>query len=316
MPADSGPDQYIVVVGASTGDREEALAGLAGVVPGRGPDRAADRLRARLPAGRPRPGAGRGDAAASGRDHARAQRRAAAAAPRRGRDPRPRRHAEHDARPDRGLARPRAGIRRRRQPRATHPAGDPAHRAGAGRAPAAIARGAARGDRVGGRGGGPPLAPRRGPAGDRALGPGAAADQARAGPSLDELLERVRDRFQHRAPRTRPRDQRRGARRRPGASSIRSGSSRRSGNLVDNALRHGEGRISLGASANGDGAQLWVADEGNGPGGRASRIAPSSASPAPTRAAPAAAPGWGWRSCARSRGRTAARCARRELGSC
>ena len=36
------------------------------------------------------------------------------------------------------------------------------------------------------------------------------------------------------------------------------------GNLVDNALRHGEGRISLGASANGDAAELWVSDEGQG----------------------------------------------------
>ena len=36
------------------------------------------------------------------------------------------------------------------------------------------------------------------------------------------------------------------------------------GNLVDNALRHGSGRISLGASANGDMAELWVADQGDG----------------------------------------------------
>ena len=40
------------------------------------------------------------------------------------------------------------GVRRRRQPRAAHAAGDPADRAGAGRAQAALARGAARGARA------------------------------------------------------------------------------------------------------------------------------------------------------------------------
>ena len=80
----------------------------------------------------------------------------------------PRRDAERDARPDRGLARARARLRRGREPRAAHAAGDPADRARAGAAPRALGRRAARGSAIGGRGGRPARAPRRGPAGDRA----------------------------------------------------------------------------------------------------------------------------------------------------
>jgi two-component system OmpR family sensor kinase len=36
------------------------------------------------------------------------------------------------------------------------------------------------------------------------------------------------------------------------------------GNLVDNALRHGDGEITLGAAADADGAELWVSDQGPG----------------------------------------------------
>ena len=52
--------------------------------------------------------------------------------PSRRRDRAPRHHPERDARTTGGGARARAGLRRRRQPRAAHAAGDPAHRAGAG----------------------------------------------------------------------------------------------------------------------------------------------------------------------------------------
>jgi signal transduction histidine kinase len=43
------------------------------------------------------------------------------------------------------------------------------------------------------------------------------------------------------------------------------------GNLVDNALRHGGGMVTLGASADGDGAEIWVEDEGPGLGEFADR---------------------------------------------
>ena len=74
-----------------------------------------------------------------------------------------------------GGARARALVRLRRQPRAAHAAGDPAHRARAGAARAQHAR-RARGRRaLGGRGDRPPQPARRRPARDRALGPGPAA---------------------------------------------------------------------------------------------------------------------------------------------
>ena len=84
-------------------------------------------------------------------------------------------HAQRDARAPAGGARARALVRLRRQPRAAHAAGDPAHRARAGAARAQHAR-RARGRRaLGGRGDRPPQPARRRPARDRALGPGAAA---------------------------------------------------------------------------------------------------------------------------------------------
>ena len=80
---------------------------------------------------------------------------------------------------------------------------------------------------------------------------------------LRELLERVSDRFEQRASETG----------RSIAVEASAGADaeldplrveQALGNLVDNALRHGKGRISLGASANGDLAELWVADQGDG----------------------------------------------------
>ena len=132
---------------------------------------------------------------------------------------------------------------------------------------------------------------------------------------LGELLERVRDRFE---PRAAEAGRAITVEAPPGAGAeldpLRI--EQALGNLVDNALRHGAGQISLGAAANGDARRALGLRRGRRASRPASRTAPSSASPAPTRVAPAAAPGWAWRSCARSRGRTAARRARRALGSC
>ena len=79
-----------------------------------------------------------------------------------------------------------------------------------------------------------------------------------------ELLERIRTRFSARA-RERGRDLRVAAE--PGvtlnADELRL--SQALGNLVDNALRHGEGAITLSARRAGDAVELEVADEGDGP---------------------------------------------------
>lgn len=83
------------------------------------------------------------------------------------------------------------------------------------------------------------------------------------GTNLDELLNRVRDRF-------RPRAAEAGR-----AIMVEAAPDARAeldplrieqalGNLVDNALRHGSGGIRLGGAADGAGAQLWVSDEGAG----------------------------------------------------
>ena len=83
------------------------------------------------------------------------------------------------------------------------------------------------------------------------------------GTNLDELLNRVRDRFQPRAAEA------------GRAITVEAAPAAQAdldpmrieqalGNLVDNALRHGSGAIRLGAAADGAGAQLWVSDEGPG----------------------------------------------------
>ena len=181
QPADSGPSEYIVVVGASTGDREEALAGLAGAFLVGAP------IALLLASGLGYLLAGRALAPVEAM-----RRRAAEITLERSgeRLPLPKADDEiHDlgATLNTMLDRIEASLDRERVfvADASHELRTPLAilrtELGAGRAPAAIARGAAGGDRLGGRGGGPALAARRGPAGDRALGPGPAADQARAG---------------------------------------------------------------------------------------------------------------------------------------
>ena len=181
-PANSpGGDTFVVVAGASTGDRGEALAGIAGAFLVGAPLALALAgvlgyllaTRALAPVESLRR---RADAITLERS-----RRAPAAAGGRGRAPSPGRDAERDARPDRGFARARARLRRRCEPRAAHPAGHPPRRARA-RAPSRAHAGpAARGARFGKRGGRPALEARGGPAGDRARRPGPPADQARTG---------------------------------------------------------------------------------------------------------------------------------------
>ncbi len=181
-PASSpGGDTFVVVAGASTGDRGEALAGIAGAFLVGAPLALALAgvlgyllaTRALAPVESLRR---RADAITLERSGERLP-----LAGCRGRAPSPGRDAERDARPDRGLARARACLRRRCEPRAAHPAGHPPRRARA-RAPSRAHAGpAASGARLGERGGRPALEARGGPAGDRARRPGPPADQARTG---------------------------------------------------------------------------------------------------------------------------------------
>ena len=77
------------------------------------------------------------------------------------------------------------------------------------------------------------------------------------------------------------------------------------GNLVDNALRYGEGEVVLRSRRSNGGVELEVSD--GAPASRpTSPSAPSSASPAATAPADATAPASGSRSCGRSPRRTAA----------
>ena len=153
-------------------------------------------------------------------------------------------------------------LRRRRQPRAAHAAGDPQ-----GRARARAARRAARPSELerraalGRRGDRPARPARRGPARDRALRPGPAADPAR-GVAAADVLEGVRARFARRA--ARHGAELRSARRR--ASRVDADPLRLEqalGNLVDNALRHGGGADRAGRRApTATTVELHVRDDG------------------------------------------------------
>ena len=138
------PSRGGLVVGATIEDRGETLAGLAGAfLIGAPIALALSCALGYLLAGRALTTGG-ADAEPGGGDHPGSQRGAPAPPPRRRRDPPARGHPQRDARPDRGLARPRARLRCGREPRAAHSAGDPAHRAGARRPPGPIPAGAAR----------------------------------------------------------------------------------------------------------------------------------------------------------------------------
>ncbi len=157
----------VVVVGTSTEARSESLTDLAPAAAGRRAGRPDPRLARRLRRCRRRPAPGRGDAVAGGGDLDRRARPAPAGAadPRRGGAARD--DAERDARTARRGARARAGLRRRRQPRAAHAAGDPADRAGARSGRRSLARGAARRAGLGRRGDRPAHPALRGSADDR-----------------------------------------------------------------------------------------------------------------------------------------------------
>ena len=106
------------------------------------------------------------------------------------------------------------------------------------------------------RGDRPPRRARRGPAGDRAQRPGPAADPARGG-------------ARRRAARAGPRPPRARRRRSPPPTGwcctpTRCGSSRRSGNLLDNARRYGGAEIELAAEAREARVRLHVRDDGPG----------------------------------------------------
>ena len=148
--------------------------------------------------------------------------------------------AERDARAPRGGVRARAHLRRRREPRAADAARDPQGRARAGAARGPQRRGARGRAAVGRRGDRPARAARRGPARDRALGPGAAADPARARSTARERARRGRARFAGVAPTCaadglEPR------------APTGCGCEQALGNLVDNALRHGGSTVELAA---------------------------------------------------------------------
>ena len=188
-------------------------------------------------------------------------------------------HAERDARPAGAGAGDRARVRRRREPRAAHAAGDPARRAGGRAAPGALAGGAARHDRRGARRGRAAQPARRRPARDGARGcraPGAAPGAARRG----GLLETVRERFAGRAAeleRSLEADA-------PGAVVLQGDRARLEqalGNLVDNALRHGGGPVTLHARAATAGSS-WSSPTAARASRRSSHSGRSSASAAPT----------------------------------
>ena len=101
--------------------------------------------------------------------------------PRAGRDRAPCRDAERDARPARVGLRARAPLRGRRQPRAAHAAGAPAHRAGSCAAPPALEQGAGGRTSLGGRGDRAADPADRGSTPDRPCRAGPPADRARAG---------------------------------------------------------------------------------------------------------------------------------------
>ena len=151
------------------------------------------------------------------------------------------------------------------------------------------------------------VAARRGPARDRALRPGAPADQAASRPSSAPLLERVRDRFASRAAEAGREIVGLDARPAPRPSSTRCASSRRSATSSTTRCATARARCASTRSLEGDTRRargLATRAPASPP---AFATAPSSASAAPTRAGPAAAPGSGSRSCARSPRRTAAR---------
>ena len=129
---------------------------------------------------------GRGDARPGGGDLRGGARRPAAGS----RDPRRGGASRGDAERDAGAARRGAGararLRRRRQPRAAHAAGDPAHRARARPGEGPLARGTAGRARLGRRGDRPPDPALRGPADDRPdRARRAAAAPRLAGPGRD-----------------------------------------------------------------------------------------------------------------------------------
>ena len=187
----------------------------------------------------------------------------------------------------------------RRLARAAHAAGDPAHRARAGAARRAHARGARGGAALGRRGDRAALAARRGPARDRALGPGPAAGAARAA-RRRRRCSRASPAASRRAPR--PRAARWRADPSPGVE-LDADPARLEqalANLVDNALSYGDGTVALSARDGRTAASSCTCATR----ARASRPtscrARSSASRAPTRRARAAAPGSASRSPRRS----------------
>ena len=218
------------------------------------------------------------------------------------RDRPPRANLQRDARPARRGNRARAHLRRRRQPRVAHAAGDPPHRAGAGPGRGSLAGGAAGGAGLGGRGDRSAQPALRRPADDRpdrARRAAAAADPDRS----RRDLRRSRQRF--------------------GGGPSEAGRSieveetglaviadrlrldQAIGNLVDNSLRYGAGPITW-AHPSATEVEIHVSDRGPGFAPeflerafeRFSRRSPIAAT---------AAVGSGWRSSAPSLAPTAAR---------
>ena len=187
----------------------------------------------------------------------------------------------------RGGVRARAALRRRREPRAAHAARAAADRARARAAPAALARRARGGAALGGGGDRAADAPRRGPAADRALGRRAGCRSGASGSRRAEVLDDVAARFA-RARGERGRRARRRAR--PDGLVLDADPVRLEqalGNLVDNALAHGGGRVEL-SSPSGAASSSSSTSRTRAPAfRRLRRRARSTASAAPTRRAAA-----------------------------
>ena len=261
-PPDESND-LAVVVGATLDDRDETLARLATLLLIGGPDRPAPGVARRILGGRVRAAPGRADAPPRRRDLGRRSGRAPSGAAHRRRARPPRDDAERDARAARGGDRARAPVRRRREPRASHPACPPSRRARAGaalrrRTRRACARRSARRSR---RSTASSRSPRRSWSSRVRARTAWRSPASRSG--VGDLFETVTQRFRGRVA-TANRSLVTGEGEELMVSGDRLRLEQALTGLVDNALRHGAGEVRLWAEERDGSVVMHVTDEGPG----------------------------------------------------